>query len=115
MKTLPLKEKSFDMGTAQKTPGGQICTVFHPKTLQREQKRETKQGRKLKIHSLQLENRNACERLELQKDMGTLSDRAKKKEKKEKEKKPWRKGNEMKDMWLRVGFITRREERSFGM
>ena len=39
-RNLPLKPKSLDMGTAQKTPGGRTHTAFHQRTLQREQKRE---------------------------------------------------------------------------
>lgn len=59
MRSLPLKAKSFDMSTAQKTPGGQICTVPRPKTLQRETKKETQKGRRLKRHRVWLEYTNA--------------------------------------------------------
>ncbi|KAL4341540.1 hypothetical protein GQ457_08G004150 [Hibiscus cannabinus] len=66
MKSLPPKEKIFDMSTAEKPPGGQTRTVPRPETLQREQKRETQQGRKPKLQGMWLENRNAWERSELE-------------------------------------------------
>lgn len=47
------------MSTAQNTPGGQICTVPLPKTLQRETTKETQKGRRLKCQRVWLEDTNA--------------------------------------------------------